>query len=446
MPKTHVRCPNCRQPIVADIQQKYDLNVDPTAKQKLLSGAFNLVSCPNCGYQGNYPTPIVYHDPDKELLLTFVPPDIDLPRDEQERIIGSMINQIVDKLPQEKRKGYLFQPQASLTMQGLVERILEADGISREMIQAQQKKLNLIQRLLNASEESRQEIAQQEDEMIDAEFFSLISRLVENSLISGDRESAQKLADLQQLLLPLTTYGKQIQEQTQEIEAAMQSLQEAGENLTREKLLELVLDAPNPNRLRALVSLARPGMDYQFFQRLSERIDKARGADRGRLIELREQLLDLTKEIDRQVQARANQARQLLESILQADNVGQATVQNLPAVDEFFLQELNQQLDQARKENNQDRLNKLQEVVSVLQQLSATPHGIEVIEEMLDADKGEWRRIMEENQEAINQDFLETLTNLMTQSKSETEPELAQRLQEIHRQALRFSMEKNLNQ
>jgi len=446
MPKTQVKCPNCRQPVVADIQQKFDLNVDPTAKQQLLSGGFNLINCPHCGYQGNLATPIVYHDPDKELLLTFVPPDLDLPRDEQERVIGSSINQIVDKLPQEKRKGYLFQPQATLTMQGMVERILEADGISREMIQAQQKKLSLIQRLLTASEDSRKEIAQQEDELIDAEFFSLVSRLVENSMISGDRESAQRLADLQQMLLPLTTYGQKIQEQTQEVEAAMQSLQEAGENLTREKLLQLVLDAPNENRLRALVSLARPGMDYAFFQMLSERVDKARGVDRGRMIELREQLLNLTEEVDKQVQARAEQARQLLDGIVQAENVSQAMVQSLPAVDEFFLQELNQQIDQARKENDHERLDKLQQIVGVLQQLSAAPQEIEVIEEMLDSDESAWSRIMEENQESINQDFLETLTNLMTQAQSGDDRELAQRLEQIHRKALRFSMEKNLNQ
>ena len=79
MPKTQVSCPNCRQPVIADIEQLFDLFTDPAAKQRLLSGTFNQIQCQVCGYQGALATPIVYHDPEKELLLTFVPPELNLP-------------------------------------------------------------------------------------------------------------------------------------------------------------------------------------------------------------------------------------------------------------------------------------------------------------------------------------------------------------------------------
>ena len=75
MPKTRINCPNCRQPVTADIDQLFDVNIDPAAKQRLLSGAFNIIQCPHCGFQGQAATPIVYHDPEKELLLTYVPPE-----------------------------------------------------------------------------------------------------------------------------------------------------------------------------------------------------------------------------------------------------------------------------------------------------------------------------------------------------------------------------------
>ena len=241
MPNTQVNCPNCRQPVVADIQQLFDVGEDPSAKQLLLSGMSNILQCPHCGFQGNIAAPIVYHDPEKELLLTYFPPEMGKTRDEQERILGSLITQAVNRLPQEQRKGYLFKPQSTLTMQGLVERILEEDGITKEMIEAQQKKLSLIQRLLSVSEERRVEIAQQEDEMIDEEFFALLYRVYEASALSGDRESAQQLATLQQDIMPVTTYGKELQKQTEEVEAAINSIRELGENLTRETLLDLVI-------------------------------------------------------------------------------------------------------------------------------------------------------------------------------------------------------------
>jgi hypothetical protein len=445
MPKTRINCPNCRQPVVADIQQLFDLGTDPTAKQTLLSGSFNLVQCPHCGYQGSVAAPIVYHDPDKELLLTFVPPEIGLPRDEQERVVGSLINQVVNNLPQEKRKGYLFRPQAVFTMQGMVERVLEADGITKEMIQAQQQKLNLLQRLVNASQDVRAEIAEQEDKLIDSEFFSLLNRLIETSMISGDQESSQRLTELQKSLLPITTFGRQLQEQSKEVEAAVASLREAGQSLTREKLLKIIMEAPNETRLRALVSLARPGMDYSFFQLLSERIDRARGDGRSRLVDLREKLLNLTRDVDQQIEARASQAHQLLDSILQAEDIGEAMLQSLPAVDEFFLQELNASLEKADKDGNKELLSRLQKIVDVLQQVSEAPPEVALIEELLDAPDDQARRqLMEANRDKITPEFLDALTNIVSQVQSGEDKELAERMKSLHRMALRFSMEANL--
>src|SRR5512133_3530190 len=171
MPQTRTYCPRCRQPVTADINQLFDVNVDPEAKQRILSGSFNMIHCPNCGYEGNLATPIVYHDPEKELLLTFFPPDLGLPVNEQERLVGPLIQQVVSKLPNEKRKAYLLRPQNMLTMQTLIERILEGEGITRELLQAQQQRLNLMQRLMAAPEPTRAEIAKQEDLLIDESFF-----------------------------------------------------------------------------------------------------------------------------------------------------------------------------------------------------------------------------------------------------------------------------------
>jgi hypothetical protein len=442
MPKTRVSCPNCRQPVLADLEQLFDVGVDPGAKQRLLSGAVNMIQCPNCGFQGSLATPIVYHDPDKELLLTFVPPELGLPRDEQERLIGSMINQVLNNLPQEKRKAYLLRPQATLTMQGLVERVLEADGITREMIQSQQQRLNLIQRLLSTPEETLKEVVQQEDQLIDGEFFGLLRRLAEASLVSGDQESAQKLAGLQEQLIPLTTFGKTMQEESQEIEAAIAQLRSAGEKLDRQKLLDFVINAPSETRQRAFVSLARPLMDYSFFQLLSERIDRARSDGRSRLVSLREQLLDMTREYDQQVETRSQAARQLVNSILQAEDIQQTMMQNLPSVDEFFVQELNRLQDEARKRGDLDQLGKLQKMIDVLQQASSSPPEMVMIEELLDIpDAQGQRRYLEEHRDEITPEFLNALTNIASQVDNSEDKELADRIRELNRAVLRFSME-----
>ncbi len=443
MAKTRIDCPNCRQPIVADIEQLFDVGVEPSAKQSLLSGLTNVAQCPHCGYQGSVATPLVYHDPEKELLLTFFPPEMGLTRDEQERLIGGLINKVVNNLPQEKRKGYLLRPQTMLTFQGMLERILEADGITREMIQAQQTKLNLLQRLLNASEESRIEMARNEDELIDAEFFGMLSRLLETSMASNDRETAQALAELQKSILPETTFGRQLQEQTQEVEAALSSLQEIGQDLTRDKLLDLVIKAPNDTRVSAFVSLARPVMDYTFFQILSDRIDRARGDGRTRLIQLRERLLDLTRQVDQQLEARAAQSRQLLDNILQAEDVSAAAAQYLPAFDDFFIQELNTALEAARGQGDLEKINDLQRVVQVIQEASSAPPEIAFIEELLDApDETTRQKILEDNQDMITPEFLDTLTGLVARVEGGSQDqELVANLKAVHRQSMRYSMQ-----
>ncbi len=444
MPKTMINCPNCRQPISVEVEQLFDQGVDPSAKQRLLSGAFNLVQCPHCGYQGNLATPIVYHDPSKELLMTFVPTEIALPRDEQERVIGSMINQVIDNLPQEKRKAYLLQPQTALTLQGLVERILEKDGITHEMIEAQQKRLALIQRLVGVSQDVLEEVARQEDQIIDAEFFGLLRRLVEASMMSGDQESAQALADLQQKLLPITTFGREMQAQSQEVEAAMAELRAAGEGLTREKLLELIEEAPSEARLTAYVSLARPALDYNFFQLLSDKIERARGDGRSRLVELRAKLLELTSQIDQQMEARANSARELLNEILESEDVEEALVANIPAIDEFFVQELNSAMEAARSQGDLDRISKLQKVVGVLEQMSSAPPEVALIEELLDtADEAELDALLAEHQEEITPEFISALANVMNQVEASDDQEFAQKVQSVYRKALRQSMQKN---
>jgi hypothetical protein len=447
MPSTQINCPNCRQQIVADIQQLFDVSEDPSAKQQLLSGMFNIAQCPHCGFQGNLATPIVYHDADKELLLTFVPPEIGLPRDEQERIIGNLINRVVDRLPQEKRKGYLLQPKANLTMQSMVETILEADGITKDMIEAQQKRLDLLQRMVEATtDDARLDLLKQEKDLVDADFFNLMSRLLEAARMSGDQESEQSLQSLQAFLLENTDIGQEIREQTEEVQAAIDSLREVDGELTREKLLDVVLDAPNDRRVEILVSLARPGMDYDFFRLLTDRIDRARGDGRKRLIELRELLLELTRKYDEEIEARAIQVRELLGKLLEEENIDEAVTSVLPVVDEIFLRVLNEEIEAARKKGELEKSAQLQKISIVIEESRKPPAEVVLIEELLNApDDKTLRQLLEQHKQEITPEFIGVLSNLSLQmEQSDQNPELVERIKSLNKQVRRFSMEVNL--
>ncbi len=448
MPQTRTNCPRCKTPLVVDVEQLFDLSTDPQAKNKLLSGTANLISCKNCGYQGMMSTPLVYHDPGKELLLTYFPPELGLPVNEQERLIGPLITQVVNRLPAEKRKAYLLRPQSMFTMQTMIEKVLEADGITKEMLDAQQKRLALLQRLLSTREAAdRSTIIQQEEAIIDESMFTILSRLGESALAQGDQQLARGLAALQQELLNQTKIGQELKNQSKEAEAALKSLQEASESgLTREKLLELLIEAPSETRLSTLVSLARSGLDYTFFQILSDRINAAPDDSKPKLVELRDKLLKLTGEIDKATQRQQAEARQLLEKILAAPDISQAAMENMESFNDFFMDILQSEVQAARQKGDLERIGKLQKIVSVVEEASAPPPELELVDKLVAAaDDSARRKLLEENAAMVTPEFIDLLNNLMVQSETQAQlKDAKEQIQQAYSSALRYSMEANL--
>ncbi len=448
MPLTQIQCPNCKQTIQADVQQLFDVNADPNAKDRLLSGAVNVVRCPHCGYQGTLATPVVYHDPEKEFLLTYFPPELNLPMEEQERTIGPLITRVMDNLQQEDRKGYLFKPQQMFTYQSLLEKVLEGEGVTREMIEAQQKRLDLIQRLLAVSADSLPEVIKQEEELIDGELFTLLNRLLQGSLASKDEANVTKLSELQNGLLEHSNFGREIKQQADEIEAARKSLEDAGEELTREKLLELIEEAAeNEIRLNALVSLSRPGLDYVFFQNLSEKIDAAKDKEKTRLTKLREDLLEITGKIDAELQTRINAAQQNLEALLQKEDPSEELKTNPTVLDDYFLQVLNQSLAQAQEQNNKDRQEKLQGLLDVIQQLITPGYNPALLQELVEASDDEARaKVIDAHKEEVTPEFVESLSGMLMQLQEGEDQEMAEKVRAAYRATLRASMQKGMQE
>ena len=451
MPQTQIACPRCRQMIAANIEQLFDVTQDSQAKQRLLGGASNMARCPHCGYQGRLATPIVYHDNEKELLLTFFPPELRMPLNEQERMIGPMIKQITDRLPPEKRKGYLLSPTANLTYESMIQTILGKDGITPEILKEQQDRVVLIERLLQASaNDVRSEIIKQNIKLFDEQFFALFSRLAQSAAGSGQEPVARAMVDLQKQLLEETEFGRGLKESVGELETAQKSLQEAGQSLTREKLLEFVVASPNDARLRAFVSLARGGMDYQFFQLLTEKIDKASGDEKAKLESMREKLLDFTNELDKQLEARYKQAQEFVESLLAQTDVVKAVRENLDGFTQDAVDIVNQLLRQASEKNEYERMGKLQKMVEVLREVS-TPPEVAFIEQLLDVpDEASLEKMLGANQALINDQFMEALIGLVAQvdaaaGQGNAEAKaLGEKLSVVYKTALKFSMKKNI--
>ena len=446
MAKSQIQCPNCKQPIVADVEQLFDVSVDPSAKERLLGGQINVVNCPHCGYQGSLATPLVYHDVSKEYLLTFFPQELNVSRDEQEKTIGPLIQKVVDALPQEERKGYLFKPQQMFTYQTLLEKVLEGEGVTKEMIESQKKRMDLLQRLITLSEDALEETIKQEEALVDAEFFSLFTRILEGSLASGDESSVQKLADLQEALITHSSYGRELKSQSEEIEAARKALTDMGEEITREKVLDLLIEsAEKENTVNAIASMVRPALDYEFFQQLTNKIDASEGKEKEKLDGMRANLLEITARIDKELEARLQAAQTNLEALLQAENRIDLIKQNPRVIDDFFMQVINQNMQQAIQDEDAEKQGKLQALLEEIQSLLTPGYNPELLQKLVEAgDDDERNKILMENEAEITPEFVESLSGMMMQLQESEDQPLAEKVRAAYRATLKISMKKGM--
>jgi hypothetical protein len=433
---------------VAELIQLFDVSQNPQMKQILLSGSANVVQCPHCGYQGPLSLPIVYHDHTKDLLLTFFPPEAGIPMHEQEKIFGPLIKKVVDNLPAAERKAYLFQPTPMFTFQSLIDRILEADGITKEMREAQEKRFNLLKEFLETTDGNYDDLIAANSDSIDTEFFGMLTQVIQMAAAQGDQESTANLIEIQNALTDKTEIGKELKKQTEILQKTVTELQDLTKSeLTREKLVDFIVDHPSDLELNAIVSSIRPALDYQFFQIFSEKVDKSTGDEKTNLESMRDKLLTMTQAMDQAMDQQMQQSKALLESILNAADLKQKLMQSLPQIDQLFIEVLKIELQQANQNQQTDRLTKLNQIVEILQSLNPPAPEVELIEHLLDLDdEGAQIKLLEENMDMVNENMINLLSNVVTQAENAgQQSEELDKIKKLFRLVLKISMKKQMS-
>ncbi|HSJ53750.1 MAG TPA: CpXC domain-containing protein [Anaerolineae bacterium] len=434
-----VTCPNCRTRFGTPVLTIVDAAQDPQARSMFLSGQLNVAVCPNCGHAGVLGTPIVYHDPEKELLLTYVPTELSLPEVEQQRVVGDLTNRVMTSMPPEQRKGYLLRPRNFIRLESMIEAVLEAEGVTREMMDAQRARVALLERLLRTpSEDARRTIVQENDSQIDYEFLQLLTLNLQMAQQQGQDQAVQQLHALRQELLQWTAAG-------QEVAARQEAIRELGDQVTREELLAKLVaaaEAGQEAKVETMVAVARPLVDYIFYQQLTERIEAAEQAgeqERARaLTGLRQAVLELTAELDAEMEELAAEAMALLEQIVESEDVEQALLANLPRIDQLFMELLADQMRTAEARGDAARTEKLRRVGDSLMAIveESQPPQVLLINHLLTAEYPEGTRaLLQENRATVDQEFLELMEMIAQDLAREGRHELAERLEQIRQQA-----------
>jgi hypothetical protein len=433
---TSIRCPFCGAPITVSVQSAIDALDQPELKARLLTGRLNTFTCPNCRNVGALAAPFIYHDASKEMALIFLPMEGGLNQSDQQKIIGQMTQAVMNSVPPEKRKAYLLQPQQFFRLQTLIEEILRADGVTPDMIQAQQAKADLLRRLIETQDDAAFEAAVKEnDAHIDGTFFQLMALAMANAEADNRPNEFNRLATVRDRLLDLTAYGQTAKKRAEAIDKLVA-------NMTREGLLEQLVAAPDSETREALLAVGRPLLDYPFFQQLTARIDAAKKggdtAEADRLTGLRKEILELRDKLDAQAQQVIEQRATLLRELMISEDLNQAASAQAGLLDDMFFNILASEMQAAQQAGDSKTVERLRQVGNAAMQVvqRMQPPEVQFVNALLSVEyPNQTRELLERNRQALVPEFIDWLGTVEAGLREDGRAESADRLAQVIVQA-----------
>ncbi|MCA9973808.1 MAG: CpXC domain-containing protein, partial [Anaerolineales bacterium] len=364
--QTQLNCPQCGTPFTADIHQVIDAQQTPELKQRLLSGQLNVAVCPACGAGGQISTILLFHDAEHELLMVHVPQNINMNQRDREQLIGRLTRQLVDHLPPEKRKAYLFQPQTILNMQTFYEKVLETEGITKEMIDRQRGQAELLNTLLRADKDVVDYLLKQRAKEIDETFFAMLQSYLDAAQQTGNDAQLVKLTNLRAKLMRETPAGKRMEQQQLALHAFSREAKKEGGLSPALLVKHIVQNLQDDGVVSALVNAGQQAINYEFYELLTAAAEEKEAAgapaDAKKLAEIRADLLEMQAEMRAQSQQLVDDALQTLQAILQAPDRKTAVQEHLDQLDETFMYVLSSSIAQADQRGDDQQLQALSEV------------------------------------------------------------------------------------
>ena len=421
-----VNCPSCGNPFQTPVEQILDVRADPGAKMRVLNGLVNLAVCPQCGVRGTLSLPFLYHDPDKELALVYMPMEAGRDNLDRQQAIGKLTSAAMESLPAEERKGYLFQPQVFLTMENMVNKILEEDGVTPEMIEEQKAKAELLQRMLDAtSDEVLEAMIKENDAAIDAGFLRLLNMNLEVAQATGQAAGLPRLLAVRNKLIELSSEGRAAKVRSDTLEALRTEP-------TRDKLLELLIEAPDEPTRELLIVFGRPLLDYSFFQNFTSRIESAAGDDeRERLTALRKGVLDIRDRLDQETRALYEERSALLRDLLLSDDPEALARRRSQELDQAFLNVLAANLEEARAAGNAEAVASLQAIWDMLLRMmeESLPPEVQFLNRLMAAeDDAEIEELLQDGREFVTERLIQLMEDAEARIREEGDLETADRL------------------
>lgn len=436
--QTQIKCPNCGTPYAVDVQQVIDVGREPQLKEMLLAGQLNFAVCPTCGAGGQLTTPILYHDPKHELFMMYVPSELNMDPMQREAMIGQMTRQVIERTPQEQRRAYMFQPQQMLTMQSFMERVLETEGVTKEMLDRQKKQAELLNTLMKADADVVDYLLKERIGEIDETFFAMMRQYIETLQQTNDDARLIPLLNLQARLMTETAAGRRLERRQIAMHKFSREAQKEGGLSPQLLLRHVIANQEDRATVDTLIQSGLQALTYEFFAGLSDEIDAQQAAGNTaavtRLSEIRNDLLQVQADMQQQSQTMLLEARDLLELLIQAPDTDTAVKTNMQRIDDVFMYVLSAEISHAEQSHDDARLQALTEIHSLIIERieNQAPPEIRLINQLLQTeDAMQQAALLDNNQDLLSTELLQVMDLLSEQLEQSGRTELSARLRTV---------------
>jgi hypothetical protein len=435
---TQITCPNCGTPYTADVHQVVDARRTPELKQRLLNGTLNVAVCPNCRAGGQMASLLLFHDPDHELFMIYMPPELNLNQMQREQAIGRLTQDVINNLPPEERRAYMLQPQMMINMQTFMEKVLETEGITKEMIDRQQKQSELLRTLARADKDVQDYLLKERAGEIDETFFAMLQSIIEAASQTNDDRQLLPLVNLRARLMLETAVGRRLEQRQMAVHKMSREAKQQGGLSPQLLAKHVIANQEDEDVVQTLVLAGQGALQYEFFSELTNTIAKAEKlGDKGmaqRLTGYREKYLQLYDEMQQSSRQIVEGAMATLQQLLDAPDKLTAVQQHADELDDAFMYVLSARLSEAEQKGRKQEfqaLNEIQEAIISLMQEQMPPE-IQLINELVYAETPEIQnKLLDENRDLLSPELVEMLNQIMAQAKESGQPDLDGRLQAI---------------
>jgi hypothetical protein len=418
-----VACPSCQTPMRVAIVNIIDAEAQPHLKSQLLAGRLNASNCPKCGAPVMLAAPLIYHDGSKQFCFVHIPQQLlaSAKGVELERFVGSATNLLMNELPPDAPKGYLLAPKRFLTMQTLVEAVFEGDGITKEMLDAQRKRVDIMSQLLDAMSQgdvALHAVLQANQADIDEEFTKTLAAFVDASRMSGDPEGIAQLSALQ---------------------SKMAQFVGGAATFAYETLITQLLTAGDEATVTQIITANQEIIDYTFFDIVTNRINDATTdgdeALASQLTAMRDQVIEIFQQLQADLEAAYMQAGEVLDAVFAAEDLVAALTAHLPLLNETFDILVDGQRTMAERAGDLAAAERLQTIAELTIQVKADALSPEerVVQALLTAENA--TRYIRENIGDITNGVVKRLNELSEDYTTKGKTEEADRVKRIAREA-----------